>query len=85
MKNLIEMFRKRNKGKGKMQLSDYAVMAPSNDLIYYNYFIQFKPLTIIETNPMLSTSSKAVSERQLPLFSRMQAFTSTIKENFSIN
>lgn len=83
--NLIQMFRKRKTGKSKMQLSDYAVIAPFNDLIYYNYFIQFKPLTIIETNPVLSTSSKAVTERQLPLFSRMQAFNSTIKENYSIN
>ena len=82
---LIEMFRKRKIGKPKMQLSDYKVMAPSNDIIYYKYFIQFKPLTIIETNPVLSTSSRAVTERQLPLFSRIQAFNSTIKENYSIN
>ena len=83
--NFIEMFRKRKINKGKMQLSDYAVMAPCNDLIYYKYFIQFKPLTIFETNPVLSTSSRAVTEKQLPLFLRMQRFNSTIKENYSIN
>ena len=81
---LLEMFRKKM-SKRKMQLSDYAVIAPSNDLIYYKYFIQFKPLTIIETNPVLSTSSRAVTEKQLPLFSRMQVFNSSIKENYSIN
>lgn len=83
--NLKEMFRKRKSGRNKMQLSDYAVIAPSNDRIYYNYFIQFKPLTIIETNPRLSTSNRAVIENQLPLFSRMQTIISTIKENYSIN
>ena len=79
------MFRKRKIGTPKMQLSDYKVMAPSNDLIYYNYFIQFKPLTIIETHPELSTSNPAVPVRRLPLFFSMQAFNSTIKENYSIN
>jgi hypothetical protein len=83
--NLLKMFRKRKINKSKMQLSDYAVMAPFNDFIYYKYFIQFKPLTIIETNPVLSTSSRAVTEKQLPLFSSMQVFNSSIKENYSIN
>jgi hypothetical protein len=82
---LIDMFRTKKMSNRKMQLSDYKVMAPSNDLIYYKYFIQFKPLTITETYPELSTSNPAVPVRRLPLFFSLQAFNSTIKENYSIN
>lgn len=81
---LIEMFKKNKINKSKMQLSDYKVMAPSNDFIYYKYFVQFKPLTIIETNPVLSTSNTPVYEKQLPMF-RIQSIISSIKENYSIN
>ena len=82
---LTDMFRTKKIRNNKMQLSDYKVLAPSNDLIYYKYFIQFKPLTISDNRSELSTSNQNTKLSFAGIILRMQAFIATFKKNYSIN
>jgi hypothetical protein len=74
-----------NSGSAKKELSDYAVVSGGYDRIYYNYFMQFKPLTISDNYSELSTSNRKTKLSSAGIIIRLQALIATFKKNYSIN